>query len=167
MIDYLKRNLEYARYIVRHKWFVFQAGRITKAPLWRLLIHDWSKLTPSEWPQYRDHFYPPTQTLAARLNSLPHYHAAWQSHLRRNGHHWQYWVNNNDDGTFMVIEMPEPFVREMVADWCGAGRAITGKWEAYDWYAKHEAIMKLHSDTRTLVVQILDRAMFALTGPTK
>lgn len=168
MNEYLKRNLQYARYIVRHKLFVYQAGRITGAPLWRLIIHDWSKLTPSEWPQYRDYFYPSTaanETLLGRMKIKDHFYAAWNHHLRHNAHHWQYWATNNDDGTYHALEIPEPFVREMVADWCGAGRAITGKWDAIEWFAKNESAMKLNHETRKLVVQMLDKAMFALTGP--
>lgn len=49
----------YASYVARHKWFVFRAGRITGAPLWRLLIHDWPKLTPAEWGPYVRSFYGP------------------------------------------------------------------------------------------------------------
>jgi len=39
--------------------------------------------------------------------------------------------------------MPEHFVREMIADWCGAGRAITGEWEVLDWYEKNREKMAL------------------------
>ena len=45
----LKPHLRYLGYVVRHKWFVFRAGLRTGAPLWRLVIHDWSKFTPAEW----------------------------------------------------------------------------------------------------------------------
>ena len=47
--------------------------------------------------------------------------------------------------------MPEHFVREMVADWMGAGRAITGAWEMVEWYAKNREKIKLASQTRRLV----------------
>lgn len=30
--------------------------------------------------------------------------------------------------------MPERFIREMVADWAGAGRAISGQWEVKQWW---------------------------------
>ena len=36
------------------------------------------------------------------------------------------------------IPMPEKYAREMVADWAGAGRAITGKWETLEWYEKNQ-----------------------------
>lgn len=53
----MKAHLHYASYVVRHKWFVFYAGLKIKAPLWRLVIHDWSKLTPAEWFPYVLRFY--------------------------------------------------------------------------------------------------------------
>ena len=42
----------------RHKYFVFLAGLKTKAPMWRLIIHDWSKFLPSELPHYNRQFFP-------------------------------------------------------------------------------------------------------------
>jgi hypothetical protein len=55
----IRPHLSYGSYVARHKLFVFQAGRKTGAPLWRLLIHDWSKLTPVEWFAYVRSFYGP------------------------------------------------------------------------------------------------------------
>jgi hypothetical protein len=46
----------YFTYLVRHKWFVFLAGRRTGVPPRRLLIHDWSKFLPFHLPSSRvDH----------------------------------------------------------------------------------------------------------------
>jgi hypothetical protein len=172
VIEYLKSNLRYARYIALHKWFVFHAGLVTGAPLWRLIIHDWSKLLPSEWPAYRNHFYPPQFAGDKRLHYTTKaggqraFDEAWNLHLHRNAHHWQYWVTTNDDGTFLALPIPEPFVREMVADWWGAGKAITGQWDAVSWYIKNGEVMKLHPETRELVVQILDKSSSLIEGVT-
>jgi hypothetical protein len=51
--------------------------------------------------------------------------------------------------------MPERLWREMVADWMGAGRAITGKWEAAAWYAKNREIIQLAEPTRAKVEALL------------
>ena len=51
--------------------------------------------------------------------------------------------------------MPEKYAREMVADWAGAGRAITGKWETLEWYKKNQEKILLHPETRSLVESIL------------
>ncbi len=56
-----------------------------------------------------------------------------------------------------AMRMPEDAVREMVADWAGADRAITGKWEVAQWYARNKDTMQLHPDTRLRVEDLLRR----------
>jgi hypothetical protein len=170
----MKPHRQYLSYVIRHKWFVFQAGRKTGAPLWRLLIHDWSKFTPREWFPYVQNFYgKPVEyyRTAARRNVFmrgPRGHAwrdnqafdkAWLSHQHRNPHHWQHWLLREDDGDTKALRMPEKFVREMVADWMGAGRAITGKWEVEKWYAANAHKIVLHDDTRLLVERLIGVAV--------
>ncbi len=53
----MKKHWLYGKYLARHKWFVLQAGRKTGAPLFCLLIHDWSKFLPNEWNAYATKFY--------------------------------------------------------------------------------------------------------------
>ena len=119
----VKAHLRYGSYVARHKWFVLRAGLKTKAPLWRLLIHDWSKMTPAEWGPYVRSFYgPQPRTDAAKCA----FNAAWLHHQHHNPHHWQHWLLREDRGDLKMLAMPERFVREMVADWMGAGRAIGG-----------------------------------------
>lgn len=148
----MKPHLEYASYVARHKWFVFRAGLKTGAPLWRLLIHDWSKLTPAEWSPYVHSFYgehPPTPATEAAFK------AAWLHHQHRNPHHWQHWLLREDDGPTLALEMPESLVREMVADWMVAGRAITGKWEVGTWYAANAPKIVLAPETRATVEALI------------
>jgi hypothetical protein len=198
----VKAHLHYLRYLVRHKWFVLQAGLKTGAPLWRLLIHDWSKFLPVEWRAYVRTFYGPFQVGsqveidswegvhgAARIvgqrqsaggrfevemldgsqrfwawdhevgglcDALNAFDIAWLHHQHYNPHHWQHWILRLDDGGAHALEMPEEFVREMVADWAGAGRAITGAWEVLGWYKRNSCKMELHPRTRRLVEELLD-----------
>lgn len=204
-IDPLTPHLRYLVYLLRHKWFVFVAGLSTGAPLWRLLIHDWSKFLLSEWSAYVGQFYSGKPDQNAFDN-------AWLFHQRRNAHHWQFWVLLDDhppssgrrfglqsmDDTrncylcrtgsgctegvelvdtsvcpespepyrlakecvdaanrYRALPMPEIYVREMVADWMGAGRAIHGHWEIQEWYDKNRQMIVLHPQTRTLVESIL------------
>lgn len=120
----MKRHLSYLRYVIRHKFFVFIAGLHYKAPFWRLIIHDWSKFLPSEWTPYAKTFY--GSDGSSRYKEHPSFGRAWNHHQKRNKHHWQYWVTLRDDGGVRAVKMPEKCVREMVADWAGAGRAIHG-----------------------------------------
>lgn len=54
-----------------------------------------------------------------------------------------------------VLEMPETYAREMVADWMGAGRGYTGKWDVQEWYDKNKERILLHPRTRQYVESLL------------
>lgn len=170
-------DLRYLRYLLQHKWFVFVAGLQTGAPWWRLLIHDWSKFLPTEWSPYVAMFYGPKlfadygdarHQFAGALGPLgverkkaerqSAFDLAWLHHQHRNPHHWQHWVLLEDDGDQKLLPMPEHFVREMVADWMGAGRAITGRWDVREWYAKNKTNIELHPDSRRLAESLIGEA---------
>ncbi len=159
----MKPHLKYLQYVVRHKAFVFWAGiQIGKIPWWRLIIHDWSKFTAPEWDPYVQMFYGPKlpkneggYTELQLEVRQERFDAAWLHHQHNNPHHWQHWVLREDDGGTKVLEMPKKFAREMVADWMGAGRAITGKWNAAVWFLKNEDKIKLHPETALLVNSLL------------
>lgn len=149
----MKRHLNYLKYVLRHKWFVFVASRKTGSSLWLAAIHDMSKFSPSEWNPYAATFYKPDGS--KQYDETDAFNIAWLRHQHRNPHHWQHWLLRMDRGDTVAMEMPERYAREMVADWMGAGRAITGKWECAEWYAKNSGKIILHPNTRTLVERIL------------
>lgn len=153
------KHFRYLKYLIRHKWFVFLAGLKTGAPLWRLIIHDWSKFLPCEWLPYVEKFYGEWRSRVAKYPSdiLIHqaFDHAWLHHQHANPHHWQHWVLREDSGQTKLLEIPEYFVREMVADWAGAGRGITGKWEVVSWYEQNKTKIQLHDHSRLLVEQLL------------
>lgn len=143
----MNKHLQCLSYIVRHKYFVFVAGRKTGASLWRLLIHDWTKLLPSEWGPYAEHFY--------SKGAQKEFDRAWLRHIHRNDHHWEHWVLREDSGTVKCLEMDEAAWREMVADWMSAGRTIHGRWRALEWYFQNMDNLKLHYATRRKVEILL------------
>jgi len=166
----------YLSYILRHKWFVFVECLRLGIP-WRGLVHDLSKLTPSEFGPYMRYFTAPQargrewpteaeademsrQAMrAAQCNYYPKWtqervkrdlNAAWNLHQKRNRHHWQYWVllNDTDEPLEVLLPMPDRYRREMLADWRGASRALGYGRQVREWYLKHSHKMRLHSDTR-------------------
>lgn len=160
-------------YLLRHKWFVAVAGWRHGVSLWRLLIHDWSKFTPDEWGPYAAFFYGMSvdeemargaynkETAKALVREYqrgirPDFDRAWLHHQHWNKHHWQHWVLRNDDGSVRYLEMPAKYVGEMVADWCGAGRAAKGVWEVWVWYEKNKDKILLHPHTRILVEELIE-----------
>lgn len=168
-------HLNYLRSLLRHKWYVAVAGRALGVSWWALLTHDWSKFTPAEWGPYVQKFYGRAQaerqaeaqqrTTGALYRAVvwdqaavdAAFDAAWNHHQKCQPHHWQYWclVTDSDEPRLRALEIPEHYAREMVADWCGAGRAYTGRWDVAGWYAANADKMVMHPDTRVLVGRLL------------
>jgi hypothetical protein len=124
--------------------------------LWQGIWHDWHKFLPDEWFPYAEFFYGFPETPKGSYGERPPkvkkaFLIAWLKHQHRGRHHWQYWVLRKDDGEIEVFEMPDKYVREMIADWRGAGRAITGKKGAKEWYENNKENIKLHPWTRMVV----------------
>ena len=144
-------DLKYAGYIILHKLYVYQAGRKLGLGRVQLLLHDLHKLTPTEWKPYTDTFYRNLGSLARDA-----FDRAWLHHKKTMGkHHWQYWILMADNGTWKPLEMPEKYRLEMLADWMGAGKAITGKMDVQEWYRANRDRMILHPNTRRLVERVL------------
>lgn len=150
------------KYLTRHKWFVFQAGLRTGAPIPALIIHDWSKLLPSEWFPYANYFFSKRAETAYFHDpgSNVEFDTAWLKHIHRNPHHWQYWILQNDEDGLRVLDMPLRYVKEMVADWMGAGKAQTGQWGVSEWYARNRDNIKISDKTRISVEAILYAVAF-------
>jgi len=135
----------------------------------QLIVHDLSKFYFDEWLAYADYFYGDhsNEGLEAQhqfglVELAPfgfyaehRFNVAWRNHQTRNRHHWQYYLLTEDSGNEIVLPMPAKYVREMIADWAGAGRAITGEWEVSSWYAENKHKIKLHPITRTQVETLL------------
>jgi uncharacterized protein DUF5662 len=77
----------------------------------------------------------------------------------------------NDDGTcrcmhcglclsrnlLSALPMPEKYLREMIADWIGAGRAQGHGDDVEGWYERNKEKMVLHPDTRARLEDLLSR----------
>jgi hypothetical protein len=157
----------YFRYVVKHKWYVFQACRKLGVP-WLGVLHDLSKLWPDEFVPYARYFYgrPPGGSPARdaiRERMQGNFDRAWLLHIHRNKHHPQFWVLRNDTDGVVFLEMPEKYVREMVADWIGAGMAIHGYgWEdapekTRSWWSfnNDKSGYRMHDRTRALINHLI------------
>lgn len=151
----MKRHLRYLSYVIRHKWFVFVYGFVMGVPIWRLIIHDWSKLSPAEWGPYARRFGSGRAGQLKKSADPEDFHRAWTHHWHLNPHHWEHWLRMADDNLPDPMEMPEHFIREMVADWMAAGRAQTGKQDAQAWYAKNRDRLLLTPSVRSSVEHLL------------
>lgn len=140
-------RLSYLRRLLTHKYYVWVAGRWLGVAWWQLFIHDASKFSRAEFMPYARYF--PDRKPEHKAD----FKVAWRHHLENNPHHWDHWVL--EDG--WIRPMPAHFVREMLADWLGAGRAYTGKWDLTDWLANAGPGFKMHSDTKAMLRLMLAR----------
>ena len=153
--------MKYFWLAIRHKWFVFVAGLKLDVPLWRLITHDLSKFLPCELPHYQRQFF-------GKKDDPEGFIRCWIHHQNHNDHHWEYWIPRTGHNRceppypdYSPVPMPESAVREMIADWMGAGRAYEGKWptpEKWEWLDKNlDRIKKrLHQETVSLVDEIIE-----------
>lgn len=152
--------MRYAWLTLKHKWFVLLAGLRTKAPLWRLLIHDWTKFLPSELPHYQRQFF-------GKADRPLSFARCWLRHQNRHAHHWEYWVPRTGHTRCVPpypdndpLPMPEWAVREMVADWLGASRAYEGIWpnmKNWAWLKKNwsRVCPRMHHQSYELLLEVL------------
>lgn len=158
---------KFFKYSIRHKWFVLIECYKQKI-IWRGIIHDWSKFRLSEFIPYARYFYgdyPKYKTGAKTC--WPHlfkedidrrFDKAWLFHIHRNRHHWQYFLLREDDGDVKNIPIPVIYLKEMLADWRGAGKAITGKDNVVEWYTKNANKISLHWISKMWIEQKLGLA---------
>ena len=145
------KYLKYFLYIIKHKWYVmiecFKIGLI-----WRGIVHDISKFLISEFIPYAFYFYGSYEDKKKWKNK---FNIAWNKHQKRNKHHYQYWILINDDSTIIPQEIPEKYIIEMICDWIGASKAITGKDNTKEWYKKEKDTKILHEKTRNIIERYL------------
>lgn len=142
----MNKHIRYLAYVLIHKWFVLKECWKLHIP-WRGIVHDLSKFSRSEWSPYVNYFYGEERTDVVKEE----FNKAWLHHQRINPHHWQLWVLFEDSGKIVPLEMPENYMKEMLADWRGAGIAIKGFDDTKNWYLANKDKMILHEYTRNWI----------------
>ncbi len=141
------KHIEYLKRLLKHKYFVFVAGIKVGVPPFQLLIHDLSKLSLSEYNFWLNRLVNPDINI---------YDYGWINHYHKNKHHWQFWVLREDSGVTRCLEMPDKYIKEMVADWMGAQKNKIGNWDTKEWYYKRKDTILLHPNTRIKVEKIIN-----------
>lgn len=143
-------------------------------PWHRILLHDMSKFHPKEFFGYARQFYRDGQDQLG-------FSKAWLHHQNVNDHHPEYFimrgyhkkmdkepeyfepiffeVSLTATGKMAKIKMPEVCMREMVADWIGAGITYGGTADMTEWLEKN-LISKLnlvHSESEAKIISTLER----------
>ncbi len=161
----MRAHINYFLYVIRHKYFVFLACMKLGVPLWQAVVHDWTKFLPSEWFPYVRSFYNPdgskknVKTNAGTIDkskTAADFSEAWNQHQKFNKHHWQYWLLINDEDGIVPLEIPHHYLLELLADWDGAGRAVTGKSDPGGWYTRNANKMIMHRNSRYWLMLLLE-----------
>lgn len=111
------------------------------------MLSDW----PPEWFWANDSQLP----ILERIETG--YEQAHLKHVNRNDHHWNYWTILNGQGGVIALDIPDPVLRELVADWMGANRAATGQWKLSKWYSDNCEGILMHRRSRAFVESLIKR----------
>ncbi len=161
--------LKQLKSLLIHKWYVLQAGRLTGVPLWRLIIHDWSKFTLTEFFRYARYKY--------GNGTNEEWSIGWLHHFHCEAHHSEHWIilwhgdpdfysgiGGKDIAKYVsILPIPETYVREMIADMLATSKEVTGAWDISVWLNQNGPEMHLHDETVTLIDKVMKEIGFELT----
>lgn len=141
------KHLRYLRTFLKHRWYVF-VECVKMGIVWRGIVHDLSKLLPSEWFTYVEYFEGMHAAKYCGPSGPPRHiqesmDLSRLKHLHRNKHHWQHWVLREENGGTVSIFMPMAYVKEMLADW-RAGARVRGKSSIKEWFEVIHHKIELH-----------------------
>jgi len=108
-------------------------------------MHDESKLSSSEFTQYRARFFPTKDELQNDVEYL----AALEHHKEKNDHHWENWTVNYSDHMYADI-----FLVSMVIDWVAMSFEFGDTAKSY--YEKNKDKIILPEWAVKLMYQIFD-----------
>ena len=110
----------------------------------RIAVHDESKWSVDEFPQYRNYFYPAEGE--AKIDEG--FANAWKHHYENNDHHPEYWVKNG-----VATKMHPLAVAEMILDWEAMSRSFGGN--PRTWFRDSKSKFNINTETETWVSSIL------------
>ena len=127
--------------------------------VWRGLMHDNSKFSFAEFLPSAKYFQGNRSPIDAEKEQNG-YSAAWLHHMGHNPHHWEYWIDFDENGKIITNKIPYQYVVEMVCDWIGAGKAYNkDKWtqeEPLNYYNKVRGGRHFHPETEALIIKFLE-----------
>lgn len=162
---YYKKLLKHLKLIIIHKHYAFLACLECGIPF-KGLIHDLSKFSIYElFPSAK--YYTGDRSPIDNEKDKKGYSYVWLHHRGRNPHHWEYWIDNLSSGGD-ALKIPLKYVKEMICDWVGSGKAYDFENWNYDTPFKkfvslyNQGKIKIHLDTYILIFKVLQE--YAKTG---
>lgn len=124
------------------------------------LLHDLSKYSFTEMLicKYYSGKRSPHQNAREALGYSP----SWIHHYHTNKHHFQYWWDEDEDGTIIPMKMPYNYVIESFCDMLGASKAYNQKdWKpemlSNYWITKCVGKRIMHEKSANLVEFLINR----------
>lgn len=143
--------------INKHRYYVCK-NCFTAHLYKRGLFHDLSKYSPVEFFESVK-YYQGTSSPIDTCKKKNGWSKAWMHHKGRNRHHWEYWIDNINNGYPEAILIPYEFAVEMLCDYIGAGQAYEGKsWtpsSQYLWWMKKRDKVFMHPVVKEFIETIL------------
>ena len=145
--------------ICKHKYYVGKYCFIAGIPL-RGILHDLSKFSPTEFIESVK-YYQGTRSPIDACKEVNGYSKAWLHHKGRNRHHYEYFIDNLDNGG-TALQMPFKDAVELVCDYLGAGNAYMGNNFSYEaeynwWLNKKNKPLFMHNQTKQFIEICLHR----------
>lgn len=161
MSNYIVNAFKHFAKVCVHKHWVFYYCCKAGIPL-QGLIHDLSKFSPTEFFESVK-YYQGTSSPIDACKKENGWSAAWMHHKGRNKHHYEYFIDNLDNGG-TPIQMPFKYAVELICDYLGAGRAYYGSSFSYQkewkwWLNKREKPLLMHEQTKSFI----DKVLYKLT----
>lgn len=117
---------------------------------WQGLVHDLSKysITELKIAKYYGAGKSPHQWCREQIGYSP----SWIHHYHKNKHHWEFWIDDDENAQPIPIKMPYKYVIESFCDMVGASRAYSQKqwkeemvWDYWEKRCKGKRIMDKES----------------------
>ena len=125
---------------------------------WQGLVHDLSKysITELKIAKYYGAGKSPHQWCRETIGYSP----SWIHHYHKNKHHWEFWLDDDENAKIIPIKVPYKYIIEMLCDMAGASRAYNPKnwepkllWEYWQIKCKNKRLM--HVDSEYLLEKLI------------
>ena len=153
----MKALFSHIKTILIHKyWVLYYCCKL--GIIWRGITHDLSKFHPKELFESVKYYKKGVSPITLCKKDKG-YSIAWFHHRGHNDHHYEYWVDNLDNGG-VAIKMSYDALLEMIADWLAAGKTYNGKSFTYKdefiwWENFLKGNPKIHTDSQSMIHTIL------------
>lgn len=128
--------------------------------LWRGLVHDLSKYSPTEFITSAKYYQGTRTPIHAERLDNEYYSHAFVHHTAKNRHHYEYWVDFFRHN-LVLSPIPYPFAVEYCCDVISASQVYNGKnfnrSLPLDYFQKAKHMALMHPATIAFVIEVLSR----------